>query len=192
MKFNFLLFLITSFLLFDVYHENKYSKMLKFDKKYIKMAMIAFTALTIYVFFKKFPKQGNSMLIHANDIIKYMPIDKHSKDLLTPIIDLTMNNEIHNLSQPPLDGSYVAETPQMKRMLNSGKGTQIKRSVSETKKKYVASQQQWQCGHCQQQLDHTFEVDHIQDLQFGGDNSVDNLVALCRNCHGKKTLSSKL
>jgi 5-methylcytosine-specific restriction endonuclease McrA len=46
----------------------------------------------------------------------------------------------------------------------------------------------WKCGHCNQQLDHTFEVDHILDLQYGGSNNVDNLVALCRNCHGKKTM----
>ena len=51
-------------------------------------------------------------------------------------------------------------------------------AVSETKKKYVASNQQWRCNDCQNQLDHTFEVDHIKDLRFGGDNSVDNLVAL--------------
>lgn len=198
MKFNTLLFIITGFLLFNTYHDNKYSDMLKLNKKYIKMGMIAFTGLSIYTFFKKFPKESNSMLLHANDLIKYMPIDKNSKDLLTPIIDLTMNGELNNLAQPYIMGSNMAPMqqshvqPQMKRMLNSGRGQQVKRSVSETKKKYVASQQEWRCGHCQQQLDYTFEVDHIKDLQYGGDNSVDNLVALCRNCHGKKTLSSKL
>lgn len=191
MRFNTLLFLITIFLLVNTYYDNKYTDMLKLNKKYIKMAMIGFTGLTIYVFFKKFPSQGSAMLVHANDIIKYMPIDRHSKDLLTPLIDLTVHRETNNLSQQGFTG--MSMTPQEKRMMNSGKkGTTHKRSVSETKKKFVASRQQWSCGHCQQQLDHTFEVDHIQDLQYGGDNSVDNLVALCRNCHGKKTLSSKL
>ena len=189
MRLNFLLFIITAFLLIDIYYDNKYSQMLKVNKKYIKMGMIGFTALTIYVFFKKYPNQSNSMLMHANDIIKYMPIDKTSKDLLTPIIDMTMSGESYGLGGQ-IPGSQVQ--PQMKRMLNSGKGQNVKRSVSETKKKYVASNQQWRCGDCQQQLDHTFEVDHIKDLRFGGDNSVDNLVALCRNCHGKKTLACKL
>ena len=73
-----------------------------------------------------------------------------------------------------------------KRMLNSGKnGT--KRSVSETKKKYVAAQQGWKCGNCESQLDHTFEIDHKTRLEYGGGNDVQNLIALCRNCHGKKT-----
>ena len=189
MRFNFLLLIITAFLLIDVYYDNKYSKMLKVNKKYIKMVMIGFTGLTIYLFFKKYPSQSNSMLIHANDIIKYMPIDKTSKDLLSPIIDMTMSKETANL-QHQIPGSQI--NPQMKRMMNSGKGQNIKRSVSETKKKYVASNQHWKCNDCQNQLDHTFEVDHIKDLRFGGDNSIDNLVALCRNCHGKKTLACKL
>jgi hypothetical protein len=62
-----------------------------------------------------------------------------------------------------------------------------KRSVSETKKKFVASNQNWKCDDCKEQLKAWFEVDHIKRLDQGGSNDVDNLVALCRNCHGKKT-----
>ena len=55
------------------------------------------------------------------------------------------------------------------------------------KKKFVASSQQWKCGDCHQQLTAWFEVDHIKRLDQGGSNDISNLVALCRNCHGKKT-----
>ena len=65
--------------------------------------------------------------------------------------------------------------------------TRKKRSVSETKKKYVASRQRWQCAHCNTMLTAWFEVDHVRSLETGGTNESDNLVALCRNCHGKKT-----
>jgi len=75
-------------------------------------------------------------------------------------------------------------------MMNSGHTT--KRSVSESKKKYVAANQNWKCGNCQQVLDATFEIDHKVDLQYGGSNHVSNLEALCRNCHGQKTLSNRL
>ena len=78
-----------------------------------------------------------------------------------------------------------------RRILNSGKGSS-KRSVSETKKKYVAAQQGWKCGDCQRQLPAWFEVDHVIALEHGGSNHVDNLVALCRDCHGKKTAMSFL
>jgi hypothetical protein len=78
-----------------------------------------------------------------------------------------------------------------RKLLNSGKGSS-KRSVSETKKKYVAAQQGWKCGDCQRQLPAWFEVDHVIALEHGGSNHVGNLVALCRDCHGKKTAMSFL
>ena len=62
-----------------------------------------------------------------------------------------------------------------------------KRSVSETKKKYVASNQNWKCKSCGDMLTHTFEVDHVVRLQNGGSNDVNNLVAMCVNCHKNKT-----
>ena len=73
-----------------------------------------------------------------------------------------------------------------------GGGRATKRSVSETKKKFVASKQQWKCNKCGTMLDATFEIDHIVDLQYGGSNEVSNLVALCRNCHGTKTMQKFL
>ena len=75
----------------------------------------------------------------------------------------------------------------------NGNGTKnVKRSVSETKKKYVAAQQGWNCGGCKKQLPAWFEVDHKIRLDNGGSNNVDNLVALCRDCHGKKTAFENL
>ena len=70
---------------------------------------------------------------------------------------------------------------------NNNSQQNTKRSVSETKKKYVAAQQGWTCGDCKRQLPAWFEVDHRIRLDRGGTNEVNNLVALCRDCHGKKT-----
>jgi 5-methylcytosine-specific restriction endonuclease McrA len=74
---------------------------------------------------------------------------------------------------------------QQQTLLSGPKAT--KRAVSETKKKYVASMQDWKCGQCNTKLKHTFEVDHKIRLEHGGGNEVTNLVALCRECHGEKT-----
>jgi 5-methylcytosine-specific restriction endonuclease McrA len=74
----------------------------------------------------------------------------------------------------------------------AGGDKRTKRSVSETKKKFVASRQGWKCGECQDQLNAWFEVDHKIRLEHGGSNHVDNLVALCRECHGKKTTIENL
>tara|TARA_B110000967_G_C18723796_1_gene479016 strand:- start:105 stop:614 length:510 start_codon:yes stop_codon:yes gene_type:complete len=67
-----------------------------------------------------------------------------------------------------------------------------KRKVSATAKKYVAANQKWLCNMCNNLLDASYEVDHIKPLYKGGDNEVGNLQALCRNCHGNKTIYDSL
>lgn len=66
-----------------------------------------------------------------------------------------------------------------------------RRAVSYSRKKKVAASQGWTCLVCKSILSHVFEVDHIQPLFLGGSNSESNLQALCRECHGKKTLKDR-
>jgi len=56
----------------------------------------------------------------------------------------------------------------------------------------VAARQYWKCAKCQQLMDATYEVDHIISLDDNGGNNIDNLQALCRNCHGKKTIQDNI
>jgi hypothetical protein len=137
---------------------------------------------------KRNPARCKNLLLHANNVVKYMPIDKSSMDMLSPIIDFTTNNHGGNTIDSFMGdmNNQMGTTNAEKRILQSG-GKSTKRSVSETKKKYVASQQGWKCGDCRSQLNAWFEVDHIKRLEYGGTNDVSNLVALCRDCHGKKT-----
>ena len=67
-----------------------------------------------------------------------------------------------------------------------------KRKVSATKKKLVAANQKWHCNICNKLLDASYEIDHKQPLYKGGGNEVTNLQALCRNCHGNKTIRDRL
>ena len=182
---------LTAFFVYNAYTDGKYTKMLLSFKKYYKMIFYVLLGLGIYVLLKRNPNQGRNMLLYANNLVKYMPIDKNSMDMLSPIIDFTSTNEDSSFMES-VNGIY--SNPGFsgeKRMMNSGKnGT--KRSVSETKKKYVAANQDWKCGNCHSQLDHTFEIDHKVRLEYGGGNDVQNLIALCRNCHGKKTASENM
>jgi 5-methylcytosine-specific restriction endonuclease McrA len=66
------------------------------------------------------------------------------------------------------------------------------RKVSEQLKKIVASKQKWGCKKCNNILEATYEIDHIIALEDGGSNNIDNLQALCRNCHGKKTMEDNI
>jgi hypothetical protein len=191
MKAGLMILAITTFLVVNTYYDGKYTKMLSINQKYFKMAMFGFVGFSMYLLIKKNPSGSKSMLQHANALIKYMPVDRETADLISPIFDFTnAKNSMDSLSENQNYADYN-DTPQHKRMLNSG-GNTTTRSVSETKKKYVAAQQSWKCNNCASQLNHTFEVDHKMDLRYGGTNHVSNLVALCRNCHGEKTMQNKL
>lgn len=193
---------ITAFFIYNAYHDGKYTKMLLVFKKYYKMIFYALLGVGIYILLKRNPSEGRNMLLYANNLVKFMPIDKTSMDMLSPVFDFTNsnsnsynNNYNNNEDNHGFMGSLNHMLPQNpgnmnanseRRLLGSGK-TGTKRSVSETKKKYVASQQNWKCGDCDEQLNAWFEVDHKVRLEHGGGNDVQNLVALCRECHGKKT-----
>jgi len=195
MKLELIIFGITGLLIANTYYDGKYSKMFIKWKKYIQIATILFIGISIYLLFKKNPIQSKNFLLYANNAVKYLPIDKYSKDIISPIFDLTNKSQsfMYGLNQDtnpnfPFDPHANSNVPQnsINRIVNSGHKS-TKRSVSETKKKFVASNQNWLCGECQKQLNAWFEVDHKIRLEYGGSNEVNNLVALCRECHGKKT-----
>jgi hypothetical protein len=182
---------LTAFFVYNAYVDGKYTKMMMSFKKYYKMIFYALLGIGIYYMLKKNPSRGKDMLLYANNVVKCLPIDRNSMDMLSPIIDFTGSTntgfmEGFNDIEPQAAG-FCSET----RIQSSGRGS-TKRSVSETKKKYVAANQNWKCGHCNSQLDHTFEIDHKIRLEYGGGNDVSNLIALCRNCHGKKTASENM
>jgi hypothetical protein len=194
MKLELFIFGITAFLVFNTYYDGKYLKLFHSWQKEIKMSTFAFVGLSLYIFLKKNPGQSQSMLSHANDIIRYMPISNSSADMLTPFLDFANKKSLFSDADGGGGGGGSSaglarskEAQMEARIMTSGRNNATKRSVSETKKKFVAAQQSWKCGHCDRQLPAWYEVDHIVRLEHGGSNNVDNLVALCRDCHGKKT-----
>jgi hypothetical protein len=211
-KTEYIVFIITAVLIVNTYYDGHLIKMVQSNQKWIKMATFGFVGLSLFMFLRRNPENSRQLFYHANDIIKYMPISKGTADMITPFFDMTgvsppndgramggaMGSAVGThaaqpIARPSWGGGTPGGTPGAaeKRLLNSGKGSS-KRSVSETKKKYVAAQQGWKCGDCQRQLPAWFEVDHVIALEHGGSNHVDNLVALCRDCHGKKTAMSFL
>ena len=221
-KTEYIVFIITAVLIINTYYDGQPLKMFQSNQKWIKMATFGFIGLSLFLFLRRNPENSRQLLFHANDIIKYMPISKGTADMITPFFDMTgrplgvppphdgggMGGAIGGamggamgsavgartaqpIARPSLGGGTPGATPAERRLLSSGKNSS-KRSVSETKKKYVAAQQGWKCGDCQRQLPAWFEVDHVIALEHGGSNHVDNLVALCRDCHGKKTAMSFL
>jgi hypothetical protein len=157
----------------------------------------------LYILFKKNPLRAQQMIGASNEYLKYLPIDRNTSNMISPILDFTSKQNMspvqngYNMSGGEQYNNPIVSMPESSnmyaenRIMNSGKKS-TKRSVSETKKKFVASRQDWKCGDCQTQLTAWFEVDHKVRLEYGGSNHVDNLVALCRECHGKKTTMENL
>ena len=220
MKVDYVIFIITAFLIANTYYDGKFLKSLQSSQKYVKMATFAFIGLSIYLFVKKNPDQSRTMFMHANDIIKYMPVSKDTADIISPFLDFTNKTAFFGGGGGDNNGSNIGyknvrfagvsggggggggagtnPNPMMmpmnqkqNKVLSSGKSS-TKRCVSETKKKFVAAQQGWKCNHCTRQLPAWYEVDHVVRLEHGGTNHIDNLVALCRDCHGKKTAIENL
>ena len=205
MKIEFIIFIITALLIANTYYDGKLVKLFNTIKhsKYLKMITFGFAGLSIYLFLKKNPKNSKEFLGQANEMIKTLPMTRDSASLIAPFLNLTNSKSFNDTnssvwgggdggsnSSAGADGGNTFQS-QINRMMQSGKGS-TKRSVSETKKKFIAANQNWICKDCNKQLPAWFEVDHVIALHNGGTNELDNLVALCRDCHGKKTAMDRL
>jgi hypothetical protein len=207
MRFEIIIIVVAIFLMANIYTDGKYMKTLLSWKKYYQMAGVAIGAFILYWLFRKNPVHAHKLISYSNEYLKYLPVDRNTSSMLTPVLDFTARysatpdaqwspavsntHPIVSMQQPYMMSGGSRQTYAEDRIRASGK-TGTKRSVSETKKKFVAAKQNWRCGHCQKQLPAWFEVDHIIRLEHNGSNHVDNLVALCRDCHGEKTAIENL
>jgi hypothetical protein len=213
MRIELILLFGAGFIIANIYTEGKYFKKLFEWKKYYQMIGVALGALIIYWLIKKDPRKAKDIITTSNEYLKYLPIDQNSSRFISPVLDFTggalsgaaigevgggVNNMFATNANNPIINMFSNNNSEEKRqrvqenrMVQSGKKS-TKRSVSETKKKFVAARQNWKCGDCNNQLTAWFEVDHKIRLEYGGSNHIDNLVALCRECHGKKTTIENL
>ena len=163
---QFTILLITGGLMYNTYYDNYIVNNFKQYTKYYKIGLIAVMSIGVLIIMNRNPAESWTLMNAVKQYINVVPIDRNTKDMIQPF--LSKGN------------------PSSQRIETSGKSSS-KRSVSETKKKYVAAHQNWKCQKCRQQLTAWFEVDHVKRLDQGGTNDINNLVALCRNCHGEKT-----
>ena len=185
MRIEILILAITIGYMYDTYHDGKYSVLFLSYKKYYQIAFYGLMGMSVFYMFKKNPERCRNVLYYANSMGKYLPIDQSAMHAMSPILDFTGQTALPGTMDSVNNNQYSYPEP----FANPDRPTATikKRSVSETKKKFVAANQKWLCGGCNSQLDHTFEIDHKTRLEYGGSNDENNLIALCRNCHGQKT-----
>ena len=147
MRLELYIIIIAGFIIANIYTDGKYAKMLMSGKKYYQMAGVAFGALMIYILFKRNPLRANQILSASNDYLRYLPIDRNTTNMISPILDFTSRqqfaeqqhhqdggNHVHPVLAMPDTSNVTGEA----RIMQSGKKA-TKRSVSETKKKFVAA-----------------------------------------------------
>lgn len=142
------------------------------------MVFLFLIDLTCSLIFKSVFNLGSWVVYKSLDGICYVykrarPDQLHNED------------NLNNLNSTP----YVIITEEeYDTLVNNCKPKCVKRNVSSLTKKIIASNQAWKCGTCFEIMDYTYEIDHHIPLFKGGSNDISNLIALCRNCHGKKTI----
>lgn len=192
MRIEFIIVIITGLIIANIYTDGKYLKVALSWKKYYQMIGIAFAGLALCWLMRKNPSRAMDILHSSNEYVRYLPIDKNVSSFISPILNFTKDPVPgYTLGGGGIGGNQEV-SPQYKERLYKSGTKSTKRSVSETKKKFVAARQNWCCGDCKKQLSAWFEVDHTIRLEHGGSNHIDNLVALCRECHGKKTAMENL
>ena len=69
------------------------------------------------------------------------------------------------------------------------KSRDIRRKISQAMRKEIVNDQENKCGECKEDLSLYFQIDHIVGIQFGGTNDKTNLMALCCECHTRKSIA---
>lgn len=197
MRIELIILFIAGIVAFNIYTEGKYMKMVTQHKKYWQMAAIGFGAIVLCWLLRRDPSRAKDMLESTNNYLKYMPIDSGTASMISPVLNFAasqqpdFNRPVVALDEVSVRGGSKS-LDGTKSLDSSSVEGRVKRSVSETKKKFVAARQKWLCKECGVMLSATYEIDHIIRLDRGGSNHIDNLAALCPNCHRQKTMVENL
>ena len=88
----------------------------------------------------------------------------------------TMDSQIKALQTQ----QYTSQSPQINI-------SQFKTKIPPKIRIQIREKQNNACGICEKDISQVFQLDHSIALQFGGTNNEDNLMALCCECHAKKS-----
>jgi len=190
MRIEMVVLLIAALVAFHIYTDGKYMKLAMSYKKYWQIAAVIVGAFILCWLLRRDPGKARDMLESTQTYLKYMPLDGKTTSWVSPLLDFTSKR---TFSDATVGSVGAPERPVISLDSAGGQGTRrFKRSVSESKKKFVAARQKWLCNDCGTMLTATYEIDHIVRLDRGGTNQIDNLAALCPNCHRQKTMMENL
>lgn len=89
MRWEIILFLIAGLWIANIYTDGNFLKKMLSYKKYYHMGGIFVGACTVYWLLKKDPRRASNIIAHSNEYIKYLPVDKSTSSIISPILDFT-------------------------------------------------------------------------------------------------------
>jgi 5-methylcytosine-specific restriction endonuclease McrA len=139
---------------------------------------------------KKATNETKTYSCHCGKVYLHrQSLHKHSQMCTFTPLKSNVKHILHNET----DQTEVIQKLQEKNKALQEENTQLKRQlkgikrVTPSMRQMVANNQERKCGQCSNDLQTYFQVDHIIGKQFGGDNSLENLMALCGECHNQKS-----
>jgi len=78
---------------------------------------------------------------------------------------------------------------EIKKIKGEPKSRDIRKQINKETRTEVVIEQENKCGECKEELSLYFQIDHVVGIQFGGTNDKSNLMALCCECHTKKSIA---
>ena len=183
------LIIISIIVLLFLANEYSNNKILKTFNSIYKCYKIFLVIIPIVLFYfnPKLLEIVNNYLFIPTSNKNYMT----KKDILFNLANLN-NSNLHNNHSSHNNKDKCSPISKCQTGGNYFENNKNKRNLSESTKKYVAANQRWQCKKCNNLLSAAYEVDHKVPLYKGGSNHISNLEALCRNCHGVKTLQDRI
>lgn len=177
--YEYLVLLVACAVALNTYYDNQLFRTIYYRyRKHFHVGVILLVGFFLFYSLTLQPLKWQLMVEKAHP---YLPDDM--RRAIHPVLDFTQRHFADQVVQ----ASLVRDHP----LQGLAARTKVMRNVSDKTKKLVASSQQWTCAICRNILPPTYEVDHIVRLEFGGSNDVDNLQALCPNCHRYKTMTEK-
>ena len=122
MRFELVILIATGLVIGNIYTEGKYIKYAMSKKKYLQMGGVGFAGLLVLYLFKRNPAHAKEIVNASNEYFKYLPIDKNTSDMISPILDFTSKNNFAN--DPNYNQQIVGmsnEQRQAERIKQSGK-----------------------------------------------------------------------
>jgi hypothetical protein len=95
MRIEIVIFLVSSFLIANIYTDGKILVKALSYKKYCQMIGITAAALFFYYLVKKNPLKTKEIIMASNEYIKHLPIYKNTSEFISPILDYTSKSNIY-------------------------------------------------------------------------------------------------